>query len=107
MLQRAILIAGPTASGKSALALKLARAHTGRPMIISAQGGYHGHTGLALAAGDDQRQQQHERPHHPVHEDFKRGNVPDELEIHGAQAPGQIGTHRKHDPAKRIRVTAG
>lgn len=33
-------------------ALKLARAHTGRPGIISAQGGYHGHTGLALAAGD-------------------------------------------------------
>ena len=32
--------------------LKLARAHTGRPGIISARGGYHGHTGLALAAGD-------------------------------------------------------
>jgi putrescine aminotransferase len=36
------------------LALKLARAHTKRPGIISAQGGYHGHTGLALAAGDPQ-----------------------------------------------------
>lgn len=35
------------------LALKLARAHTRRAMIISAQGGYHGHTGLALAAGDE------------------------------------------------------
>jgi putrescine aminotransferase len=35
-------------------ALKLARAHTKRPGIISAQGGYHGHTGLALAAGDAQ-----------------------------------------------------
>jgi len=34
------------------LALKLARAHTGRPRIVSARGGYHGHTGLALAAGD-------------------------------------------------------
>ena len=33
-------------------ALKLARANTGRPGIISARGGYHGHTGLALAAGD-------------------------------------------------------
>jgi acetylornithine/succinyldiaminopimelate/putrescine aminotransferase len=33
-------------------ALKLARAHTGRPGLISARGGYHGHTGLALAAGD-------------------------------------------------------
>jgi putrescine aminotransferase len=35
------------------LALKLARAHTRRPKIISARGGYHGHTGLALAAGDE------------------------------------------------------
>jgi len=35
------------------LALKLARAHTRRPGIISALGGYHGHTGLALAAGDE------------------------------------------------------
>jgi putrescine aminotransferase len=34
------------------LAFKVARAFTGRPKIISAQGGYHGHTGLALAAGD-------------------------------------------------------
>jgi putrescine aminotransferase len=33
-------------------AIKLARAHTQRPGIISARGGYHGHTGLALAAGD-------------------------------------------------------
>jgi putrescine aminotransferase len=35
------------------LALKLARAHTRRPGVISALGGYHGHTGLALAAGDE------------------------------------------------------
>jgi putrescine aminotransferase len=35
-------------------ALKLARAHTQRPKILSARGGYHGHTGLALAAGDAQ-----------------------------------------------------
>jgi putrescine aminotransferase len=35
-------------------AVKLARAHTQRPGIISARGGYHGHTGLALAAGDPQ-----------------------------------------------------
>ena len=33
------------------LALKVARAHTGRPGIVSAVGGYHGHTGLALATG--------------------------------------------------------
>ena len=33
-------------------ALKLARGYTGRPGVISAQKGYHGHTGLALAATD-------------------------------------------------------
>jgi acetylornithine/succinyldiaminopimelate/putrescine aminotransferase len=35
-------------------AIKLARGHTRRPKVISARGGYHGHTGLALAAGDEQ-----------------------------------------------------
>ncbi|MEZ5192380.1 MAG: aminotransferase class III-fold pyridoxal phosphate-dependent enzyme [Nocardioides sp.] len=34
------------------LALKLARAHTGRQGIVSVAGGYHGHTGLAMATGD-------------------------------------------------------
>jgi len=34
------------------LALKVARGHTGRPGVVSVFGGYHGHTGLALAAGD-------------------------------------------------------
>ena len=34
------------------LAIKLARGVTGRSEIISAKGGYHGHTGFALAAGD-------------------------------------------------------
>jgi len=36
------------------MAIKLARGHTGRAKVISASGGYHGHTGLALAAGDEQ-----------------------------------------------------
>jgi acetylornithine/succinyldiaminopimelate/putrescine aminotransferase len=35
------------------LAIKVARATTGRAKVISATGGYHGHTGLALAAGDE------------------------------------------------------
>jgi acetylornithine/succinyldiaminopimelate/putrescine aminotransferase len=35
------------------LAIKVARAYSGRTTIISARGGYHGHTGLALAAGDE------------------------------------------------------
>jgi acetylornithine/succinyldiaminopimelate/putrescine aminotransferase len=34
------------------LAIKVARAATGRVGVVSAVGGYHGHTGLALAAGD-------------------------------------------------------
>ena len=36
------------------LAIKVARAHTGRNAVVSARGGYHGHTGLALATGDEQ-----------------------------------------------------
>ena len=35
------------------LAIKLARGYTGRMKIIYAKGGYHGHTGLALAAGEE------------------------------------------------------
>ncbi len=35
------------------LAIKVVRSHTGRSKIISAKGGYHGHTGFALAAGDE------------------------------------------------------
>ena len=35
------------------LAIKVARAYTNRTKVISAQGGYHGHTGLALATGDE------------------------------------------------------
>jgi acetylornithine/succinyldiaminopimelate/putrescine aminotransferase len=34
------------------LAIKVVRWGTGREKIVSARGGYHGHTGLALAAGD-------------------------------------------------------
>ncbi len=35
------------------VAIKVARGYTGRTKVISARGGYHGHTGLALAAGDE------------------------------------------------------
>ncbi len=34
------------------LAIKTARGSTGKPRIVSAAGGYHGHTGLAMATGD-------------------------------------------------------
>ena len=35
------------------VAIKLARGYTRRPIIISVKGGYHGHTGFALATGED------------------------------------------------------
>ncbi|MGE5573844.1 MAG: aspartate aminotransferase family protein [Bacteroidota bacterium] len=43
-----------TPSGGEAcdVAIKLARGYTGRPGIVSAENGYHGHTGFALSAGD-------------------------------------------------------
>ena len=36
------------------LAIKLARGFTGKYKVVSATGGYHGHTGFALATGDEQ-----------------------------------------------------
>ena len=35
------------------IGIKLARGYTGRSGVISVKGGYHGHTGFALAAGED------------------------------------------------------
>jgi putrescine aminotransferase len=35
------------------VAIKLARGYSGRPGVISVKGGYHGHTGFALATGED------------------------------------------------------
>ncbi len=49
------------------MALKLARGATGRPGIVYARGGYHGHTGLALAAGDPQYRQ----PFEPLAPEFR------------------------------------
>ena len=43
-------------------AIKLARGYTGRHKIIYARGGYHGHTGLALAAGDER----YKKPFEPL-----------------------------------------
>ncbi len=39
------------------LAIKVARGYTGRKKIISVSGGYHGHTGLAIQAGDQRYRQ--------------------------------------------------
>jgi acetylornithine/succinyldiaminopimelate/putrescine aminotransferase len=35
------------------VAIKLARGYTGRPKVVSVRKGYHGHTGFALAAGEE------------------------------------------------------
>lgn len=43
-------------------AIKLARGYTKKYKIIYAKGGYHGHTGLALAAGDEQ----YKKPFEPL-----------------------------------------
>jgi len=51
------------------LAIKVVRGHTGRSKIISAKGGYHGHTGLALAAGD------------PEYRDEFRGGLPGFMQV--------------------------
>jgi acetylornithine/succinyldiaminopimelate/putrescine aminotransferase len=42
----------PSGSEAVDLAIRLARAHTGRPEVVAALGGYHGLAGLALAASD-------------------------------------------------------
>jgi len=49
-------------------AIKLARGHTKRPDIISAEGGFHGHTGFALAAGDPK----YSTPFEPLPSGFKK-----------------------------------
>ncbi|MBW7858219.1 MAG: aspartate aminotransferase family protein [Leptonema sp. (in: Bacteria)] len=46
------VIFGSSGGEVADLAIKLARGYTGRQKIISISGGYHGHTGLAAAAGD-------------------------------------------------------
>lgn len=48
------------------LAIKIARAFTKRPKIISAVGGYHGHTGFALATGDEK----YKKPFEPLAPEF-------------------------------------
>jgi acetylornithine/succinyldiaminopimelate/putrescine aminotransferase len=43
-------------------AIKLARGYTGKKKVVYAKGGYHGHTGFALAAGDEQ----YKKPFEPL-----------------------------------------
>jgi acetylornithine/succinyldiaminopimelate/putrescine aminotransferase len=46
------VVFGVSGGEASDVAIKAARGVTGRSKIVSVHGGYHGHTGLALAAGD-------------------------------------------------------
>ncbi len=46
------IVFGVSGGEAADLAIKIARGHTGRARIVSIGGGYHGHTGLALGAGD-------------------------------------------------------
>lgn len=62
------------------MAIKIARAHTGRPGIISALGGYHGHTGLALAAGDEA----YRKPFEPLSPGFTQVPFGDLAELEAA-----------------------
>ena len=64
-------------------AIKLARAHTCRPGVISALGGYHGHTGLALAAGDEQ----YRRPFEPLAPGFRQVPFGDLQALEAAMGP--------------------
>ncbi len=66
------------------LAIKLARGYTGRPGVVSAEKGYHGHTGLALAAGDP-----HFRRHfEPLAPGFSKVPFGDAEALEGAVGPG-------------------
>ncbi|MEZ5269595.1 MAG: aminotransferase class III-fold pyridoxal phosphate-dependent enzyme [Microthrixaceae bacterium] len=73
------------------LAIKVARAHTGRTDVVSAAGGYHGHTGLAMAAGDPEyrrpvRSQSPRLPAGPVRRHRCVGGR--RRQRHGRGAPG-------------------
>jgi len=62
------------------LAFKVARAHTGKQKIVSALGGYHGHTGLAMAAGDEK----YRKPFGPPFPGFKQVPFGDEKTLAAA-----------------------
>lgn len=57
------VVFSPSGGEATDVALKFARAHTGREGVVSALGGYHGHTGLAMATGEARWR---ERFHHEL-----------------------------------------
>lgn len=93
------------------LAIKVARAYTKRYKIISAKGGYHGHTGLALATGDEK----YRKPFGPLAPGFYQVpfDDPDALEkkvdedtagVIFETVPATLGIHvPRDDYFKRVR----
>ncbi len=93
------------------LAIKIARAYTGRYKIISAKGGYHGHTGFALATGDEK----YKKPFGPLAPGFRQVPFDDpdalEKEVDGDTAgvifetvPATLGIYvPRHDYFRRVR----
>ncbi len=93
------------------LAIKIARAYTRRYKIISAKGGYHGHTGFALATGDDK----YKKPFGPLAPGFHQVSFddPDALEkkmdddtagVIFETVPATLGIYVPHDDYfKRVR----
>ena len=77
------------------LAFKVARAHTGRDMILSARGGYHGHTGLAMAAGDEK----YRAPFGPQPPGFAQVPFGDAAALERAMGPDTAGVIFETIPA--------
>ncbi len=80
------------------LGIKLARGVTGREEIISAHGGYHGHTGFALATGDEKFKEKFK----PVPAGFKQVRFNDVDEIKKA-----VGSHTAAVILETIPATMG
>jgi len=58
------------------LAIKLARGCTGKHKVVSAVGGYHGHTGFALATGDAQYRELRDDTRYARHAGPRQGFLP-------------------------------
>ena len=83
------------------LAIKLARGVTGREEIISARGGYHGHTGFALATGDEKFKEKFK----PVPAGFKQVMFNDMDEMEKAVGSNTAAVILETIPATMVMVT--
>ena len=85
----------PSGTESVDLALRLARAHTGRAGIVAATGAYHGLSGFALAASDPRWFD----PFGPVPEGFSHVAYNDADAIRGAIGPGTAAVILESIPA--------